>query len=542
MYLKQLDGNILSEMLVLGAESLSANKEKIDSLNVFPVPDGDTGTNMNLTMASAIREIEKQKGESVKDVAKALSNGSLMGARGNSGVILSQLFRGFSKAIEDKKVVTPVDFALGLNEGVKTAYKAVLKPVEGTILTVSKFAAKGALLKARDGGDFLEVMEACLSEGQKTLDKTPEMLDVLKQANVVDAGGKGLLVIYEGWLKALKGEKLEVVASPTDIVEKVDHKDEHPQDVDEIEFGYCTEFLVQGNNIDIEKMRKDLEYLGDSLLVVGDEDVVKVHLHTNNPGKALETAIVNGELQGIKIDNMRAQARDIMVAKEKDRNKPSKDIGVITVASGEGLSDIFTSMGVDYVIEGGQTMNPSTEDFVNAIEKINAKSVILLPNNSNIILAAQQAEKISPIPTRVIPTKTVPQGVSALLNYQSEGAELDEVFEQMKDAIVDVKSGQITYAVRSSNYNGMEINEGDILGIAEGEIKVLGKGINKITLDLLESLVDDETEIITLFYGKDMTEEESNEVVEAIEEKFDDLEIELHYGGQPLYYFLISVE
>ncbi|WP_353892154.1 DAK2 domain-containing protein [Proteinivorax hydrogeniformans] len=542
MDLKQVDGKILREMLIMGAEALAINKERVDSLNVFPVPDGDTGTNMNLTMGSAINEIEKQKSDSVKAVAKALSNGSLMGARGNSGVILSQLFRGFSKAIEDKENVTPVDFAVGLNDGVKTAYKAVLKPVEGTILTVSKFAAKAALLKARDGGDIIDVMEACLEEGQKTLDKTPEMLEVLKQANVVDAGGKGLLVIYEGWLRSLKGEKLDGVSEeiiPEDIR---DFEDEHPANIEDIEHGYCTEFLVQGNNIAIEKLKEKLNVLGDSLLVVGDEDVVKVHVHTNNPGQALENAISYGELQGIKIDNMRAQARDKMVTEQSKPSKPAKDIGIITVASGKGLSDIFTSMGVDYVIEGGQTMNPSTEDFIKAIERINAKSVILIPNNSNIILAAQQAEKISPIPARVIPSKTIPQGIASLLNYQAEGAELDEVFGQMQEAISDVKSGQITYAVRDSKYDDLEINKGDILGIAEGEITVLGKGVKEITLELLEKIVDEESEIITLFYGQDMKEEESFEIVESIEAKFEDVEVELHYGGQPLYYFLVSVE
>lgn len=543
---KLIDGSVLRDMLMAGGHSLGLKKAEVDSLNVFPVPDGDTGTNMNLTMSSAINEVKKVKDPSVKEVAKALALGSLMGARGNSGVILSQLFRGFAKVLESKDRFTPVDFAVGLNEGVKTAYKAVLKPVEGTILTVSKSFAKAALLEAQKGSDLIKVMQTALAQGEVTLKQTPEMLPVLKQAGVVDSGGKGLLIIYEGWLKYLKGE--EIIDSP-DISQDVtvDFVDEHSLDPSEIEFAYCTEFMIQGNNLESDNIRQELTTLGDSLLAVGMEDLVKVHIHTNNPGKALEIGTKYGQLKDIKIENMILQSEGIK--KEKEANNiqkkecaPKKEIGVIAVAAGKGLKEILTSMGVDHVIEGGQTMNPSTEDFLKAIDNVNADSFILLPNNSNIILAAQQAEKISPRPIRVVKTKTIPQAIAALLNYQSEGISLDELHQAMEESISNVKSGQVTFAVRDSNFENLEIKEGNILGIAENKIEVIGNDVEATTLELLDKLINDDSEIVTLFYGEDISKEQGERLLEIVSEKYDHVEGELHHGGQPLYYYLISVE
>ncbi len=539
MDLKIIGGNLLRDMLVAGGSSLSMHKGEVDSLNVFPVPDGDTGTNMNLTMTSAINEVKKVNNDSVRDVVKALAMGSLMGARGNSGVILSQLFRGFSKTLENKTTFTPVDFASGLNEGVKTAYKAVLKPVEGTILTVSKAAARAALVEAKNGGNLIDVMEKALEQGEKTLKQTPEMLPVLKQAGVVDAGGKGLLVIYEGWIKFLKGEEITFTKSEDAVIDFVD---EHPIDPSQIEFKYCTEFIILGSNLNPDKIRDNLEHLGDSLLSVGTDDMVKVHIHTNNPGKALEYGGKLGNLQGIKIDNMLLQSEGFHKTKEEKSHKgPKKEIGVIAVAAGEGLKEIFTSMGVDFVIEGGQTMNPSTEDFLKAMEKVNAEQIILLPNNSNIILAAQQAEKLASIPVRVVKSKTIPQGISAMLNYQSEGS-LDDIHRGMEQGLSTVKSGQITFAVRDSKYDDLDIKEGNILGIAENKIEVIGEDIESTTLGLLEKIIDEDSEIVTIFYGSDIEKSQGEKILSVISERFDHVEVELHSGGQPLYYYLISVE
>lgn len=542
MDLKMMDGNLLRDMLIAGGQRLSLQKAEVDSLNVFPVPDGDTGTNMNLTMTSAVNEVKKVNSESARDVVKALAMGSLMGARGNSGVILSQLFRGFSKVLENKEKFTPIDFAVGLNEGVQTAYKAVLKPVEGTILTVSKFAAKAALIEAKNGGDLISVMEKALEQGEITLKQTPDMLPVLKQAGVVDSGGKGLLVIYEGWLQFLKGEEITQTTDNAEVV--VDFVDEHPLDPSEIEFAYCTEFIITGKGLDPDKIRDELMPLGDSLLSVGMDDMVKVHIHTNNPGKALEIGTKQGSLQGIKIDNMLLQTESLK--KETHQHQveegPTKEIGVIAVAAGSGLKEILVSMGVDYVIEGGQTMNPSTEDFLNAMAKVNAEQFILLPNNSNIVLAAQQAEKISSKPVKVVKTKTLPQGIAALLNYQSEGIALEDLHQSMEDAISNVKSGQVTFAVRDSKFEDLDIKEGNILGIAENKIEVIGEDIEKTTLDLLDKLIDEESEIVTLFFGEDITQETGEQLLDIITKRYDHIEVELHQGGQPLYYYLISVE
>ncbi|SES74147.1 DAK2 domain-containing protein [Anaerobranca gottschalkii] len=542
MDFKSIDGTLLKNMLIAGGQALSLRKSEVDSLNVFPVPDGDTGTNMNLTMTSAINEIKKVNSNKVKDVVKALAMGSLMGARGNSGVILSQLFRGFSKVLETKDQITPLDFALGLNEGVKTAYKAVLKPVEGTILTVSKYAAKAALMEAKQGSDLVKVMEKALEQGEITLKQTPEMLPVLKQAGVVDSGGKGLLVIYEGWLKFLKGEEIGDITQADEGI--VDFVDEHPLDPKEIKFAYCTEFIIFGNKLDPDKIRNELVDLGDSLLAVGMEDMVKVHIHTNNPGKVLEVGTKWGSLKGIKIDNMLLQTEELREVKHNkvENLGPKKEVGVIAVAAGEGLKEIFISMGVDYVIEGGQTMNPSTEDFLKAMESVNADSFILLPNNSNIVLAAQQAEKIATKPTKVVRSKTIPQGIAALLNYQSEGIPLEELYQMMEEAITNVKSGQVTFAVRDSKFNDLEIKEGNILGIAENKIEVIGQDVEETTLRLLDKLITEDSEIVTIFYGEDISKEQGEKLIDTIMEQYDNVEVELHYGGQPLYYYLISVE
>lgn len=538
MDLKVIDGNLLKDMLIAGGYSLSMHKTEIDSLNVFPVPDGDTGTNMNLTMTSAINEVKKVTAGSASGTVKALAMGSLMGARGNSGVILSQLFRGFSKVLDNKDTFTPVDFANALNEGVRTAYKAVLKPVEGTILTVSKGAAKAALIEAQKGGTLIDVLEKALEQGERTLKQTPEMLPVLKQAGVVDAGGKGLLVIYEGWLKHLKGEEI-TFNKMEDTVN--DFVDEHPTDLKDIEFAYCTEFIILGSNLDPDRVREDFINLGltDSLLAVGTEEMVKIHVHTNNPGKALDYGVVLGDLQGIKIDNMRIQSENFHKIEAKG---PQKEIGVIAVAAGEGLKEILLSMGVDHVIEGGQTMNPSTEDFLKAMDKVNAEKIILLPNNSNIILAAQQAEKLAQIPVKVVASKTIPQGIAAMLNYQSEGIELAQLHASMEDALKTVKSGQITFAVRDSKFDDQDIKEGNILGIAENKIVNIGEDVTETTLQLLDKLITDESEIVTLFTGMEVDKAQGEQLVDLISKKYDHVEVEIHHGGQPLYYYLISVE
>ena len=545
MKYKALDANQLRSMLLAGATTLGMHIQEINSLNVFPVPDGDTGTNMNLTVESASREICKEGVDTVAKIAEAVSMGSLMGARGNSGVILSQLFRGFAKRLSTEDSVSPQSFAEALQEGVTTAYKAVIKPVEGTILTVAKESAKTALQVARKAEDINTVLAAVLEEANATLERTPDLLPVLKQAGVVDAGGKGLCYIFEGWMAFLEGRAADaVVEQKIATVSHATHEDH------DLEYLYCTEFMIIGENLDENWFRTELDKKGGSLLVVGTSGLIKVHVHTNNPGEILELALSRGEeLQDIKIENMRLQHTEVMVAapaekevKEQPVETPSQETGAIAVASGPGLEEIFHSMGVDVVILGGQTMNPSTEDFLKAIEEVNAHQVILLPNNSNIILAASQAAELSPRPVKVVPTKSIPQGLSALLAYDPDEKQLEEMAQAMEDASSDVQSGQVTFAVRDSMFEEQEISEGDILGISNGSIMVVGEDVTDTLLKLVDKMLNDDSEIITLFYGEDVPQKDAEKVVEVIAKRHENMEIELHSGGQPLYYYIISVE
>lgn len=535
-----LNAEQLRRMLLAGATTLGMHIQEVNSLNVFPVPDGDTGTNMNLTVESASRELNKQGTDSVPMVAEAIATGSLMGARGNSGVILSQLFRGFAKRLGTEIEVTPQVFAEALQEGVATAYKAVIKPVEGTILTVAKYSARAALKAARDAADLNTVLASALEEARATLKRTPDMLPVLKQAGVVDAGGKGLCYIYEGWLAYLEGRAADTAFQP---IEAMPVQPEVGQG--ELEYLYCTEFIVTGEQLDEQLFRNRLRDSGDSLLVVGTSGLIKVHIHTNNPGDVLAFALEQGkELQDIKIENMRLQHTEVrgVPAEKAEPAAETKQNGVIAVASGAGLEEIFKSMGVDVVIVGGQTMNPSTEDFVTAIEELKAEQAVILPNNSNIILAATQASELTDKPTAVIPTKTIPQGLAALLHFDPEEEDLAKMAAAMEQGSKQVKSGQVTFAVRDSVFDGKPIAEGNILGIADGTIKVVGADVREAVLALVDNMLETDAEIVTLFYGEDVKREEAQEIANILCERYPEHEVELHPGGQPLYYYIIAVE
>lgn len=555
MAITVLDGKRFAEMIIQGANHLAANAKSVDALNVFPVPDGDTGTNMNLSMTSGAKEVRQNVQEHIGKVSSALSKGLLMGARGNSGVILSQLFRGFAKAIEMKSTLTSVDFANALQSGVDTAYKAVMKPVEGTILTVAKDAAKKGVETAKRNKDITVVMEDVLKEAKASLQRTPELLPVLKEVGVVDSGGQGLVYVYEGFLAVLKGEELPDTA-PVNLEEMV--KTEHHRSVqshmstEDIVFGYCTEFMVKFEQDKLakhpfteEKFRNDLSHYGDSLLVIADDEIVKVHIHSEQPGEVLSYGQRYGSLINMKIENMREQHSSLIgetsPLKTEVKKEEVQEYGVVTVAMGSGISELFTSIGAQKVIEGGQTMNPSTEDIVKAIEEVNAKTVFVLPNNKNIIMAAEQAAEVSNNQVIVIPTKTVPQGMSALLAFNpTNSAEVNK--EHMTEAISHVKTGQITFAVRDTNIDGMSIEEGDYMGIAEGKIVLKNKVMADAAKALLQHMLDDESEILTILKGEDATEEDVENVVSFVEENFEDVEIEVHDGKQPLYAFIFSIE
>lgn len=534
-----LNAEELRNMLMAGAAALGRHKEEVNSLNVFPVPDGDTGTNMNLTVEAANREMAKHKSATIKQISDALSMGSLMGARGNSGVILSQIFRGLAKGLSEAESITPHVLAIALQMGVDTAYKAVIKPVEGTILTVAKGAARAAAKYSR-AEDLNTMMEQVLLEAQHTLDRTPEYLPVLKQAGVVDAGGKGLCYILEGWMDFLEGRSIEETLVPAAdapaAVEAIDAAD--------LEFSYCTEFLVTGEDLNEDVFRRELCNHGNSLVVVGTSGLIKIHIHTNNPGLVLDFALSQGkELQDIKIDNMRYQHRETLTNPQADAPQAEAKLnGVITVAAGAGMEEIFKSMGADYVVRGGQTMNPSTEDFLQAIEEINAQRIIILPNNKNILMAAKQAAEVANKPVVVIPTKTIPQGLTALLNYSADEENLDRLEAAMQEGLAKVKTGQVTYAVRDSVFDGQPIAEGNILGIADGKIVTVTEDIDETTLNLVAEMVDEESELITLFYGEDMESEAAEKIAASLEKEYPDHEVELHPGGQPLYYFIIAIE
>ncbi len=545
MKTNKIDSALFKEMILNGAVMLARKKNELNDLNVFPVPDGDTGTNMLLTIKSAVKEVSQVDEDSVSKVGAALSRGALKGARGNSGVILSQIFRGISKGIEGKSEANADDLVLALDESVRTAYRAVMKPREGTILTVSKACAQGAAKAAENTDDVVEIMEQAVSAGEDMLEKTPEMLDVLKQAGVVDAGGAGLLVIYRGFLAILRGEK--AAGSIEDIVEADSQSSQNVSAAahsdQEIEFGYCTEFFIINlnddvNEDDVQRLTNRLQLIGDSVVVVADDGIIKVHVHAEMPGKVLQYALRMGQLSDIKIENMREQhseLHDYNVKKERTHSE------VVCVTAGKGLAAVFKDLGANFTVEGGQTMNPSTEDILAAIENANADNVIVLPNNSNIIMAAQQAAKIAECNVKVVPTKTIPQGVAAMLGYEPLN-EVDANEENMESMIDTVITGQVTYAVRDSEFDGKKIKEGNIMGITDGKIEIVDEDVHDTTIDLVSKMIHEDAEIITLYYGEDTKEDDANAIVSELEEKYEDVDVEVYYGGQPLYYYIISVE
>ncbi|ANX12244.1 hypothetical protein ABE41_009505 [Fictibacillus arsenicus] len=557
MSLKVLDGKKFAKMVLEGASNLSRNAAMVDALNVFPVPDGDTGTNMNLTITSGAKEVEKNTSSQIGAVANAFAKGLLMGARGNSGVILSQLFRGFSKAIEGKESITAVEFANAFDKGVETAYKAVMKPVEGTILTVAKDAAKKAVKEAKKSDDVLYIMKELVKESKASLNRTPDLLPVLKEVGVVDSGGQGLVTVYEGFLAVLEGKELPKVSvnapSMGELVNAEHHKAQIHMKTEDIHFGYCTEFMVKfesnkikNNPFDETNFRNELAEHGDSLLVVADDDVVKVHIHTEQPGNMLTLAHRYGSLINIKIENMREQHSAILESENEvipSYSQPAekkKEYGIVTVAMGEGIEEMFSSMGAS-VIQGGQTMNPSTEDIVRAISEVNAEKVFILPNNSNIIMASEQAASVVDEEVVIIRTKTVPQGIASILAF-NPSADMKENEKKMNEAITSVKSGQVTYAVRDTSIDGVEIGKGDFMGISEGKIITSKTNKLEVTKELLEKMMDEDTEIVTIIYGEDSSEDEAQELADFIEEKFPDAEAEIHNGKQPIYSFILSVE
>lgn len=537
-----IDGKQFRDMFVSGANNLQNNKDLVDKLNVFPVPDGDTGTNMSLTISYAIKELSKVENDDITDIGKALSKGSLMGARGNSGVILSQIIRGIAKSIEGKETLNVVDLANALKNGSDTAYKAVIKPIEGTILTVVRESGEYAVNVANKDMDMIEFLELIVKKANESLEKTPELLKALKEAGVVDSGGKGLVLIYEGMLSSLKGNDIKSVEGG--ISSNVEVNVEQNISSEDIKFQYCTEFILESDKIDDLAVRDMYMKFGDSLAVVGDEGVIKVHVHTNDPGLAIQEALKYGQLLTIKIENMKLQHENKVLnetAQTKDVPVEEKEYGFIATSMGEGLAQIFKDFGVDHIIEGGQTMNPSTEDFMKAIESLHAKNIIILPNNSNIIMAANQAKELSDKNIIVIPTKNVAQAFATLVTFDGD-ADVTENEANMMEVLSSVKSGQVTYAVRDTVINDVEVREGNIIGIAEGKLLAAGDKVDEITTDLVEKLVDEDSAIITLFYGEDTSEEDAEALRDSLEEKFEDIDVELHYGGQPLYYYLVSVE
>ncbi|WP_026689943.1 DAK2 domain-containing protein [Alteribacter aurantiacus] len=563
MTIKTIEGKKLAEMLLEGANNLSNNSKAIDALNVFPVPDGDTGTNMNLTITSGVKEVKQMSGASVAEVAGTFAKGLLMGARGNSGVILSQLFRGFSKSVEGKETLSAKDLSAGFDYGVEMAYKAVMKPVEGTILTVAKDAAKRGVEFAKNEDDCIAVMEEVLKESKASLERTPDLLPVLKEVGVVDSGGQGLVTIYEGFLAVLKGEKVTTTiqqAPSMDELVKVEHHQsaQSHMSTEDIEFGYCTEVMVkfesektEAHPYDEDTFRNKLSEYGDSLLVVSDEDLLKIHIHAEHPGNVITAAQQYGALTHVKIENMREQHTTILENQMKEElgasihkeeaKKEKEEYAIITVAMGEGIASLFKGLGATGVIQGGQTMNPSTEDFVKAIEEANAKKIILLPNNSNIIMAADQVTSVVDEEVVVVPSKSVPQGLASLLAFNPT-TDLEGNKETMTEAMADVKTGEVTYAVRDTSLNGVDIKKGDFMGIEGKKIITTGPKVQEVAKRLLDSMVDEDSEIVTIIQGEDRSEEEASELVAYLEERYEDVEVEVHSGNQPLYSYIVSVE
>ncbi|HCY8317317.1 TPA: fatty acid kinase catalytic subunit FakA [Staphylococcus aureus] len=547
--ISKINGKLFADMIIQGAQNLSNNADLVDSLNVYPVPDGDTGTNMNLTMTSGREEVENNLSKNIGELGKTFSKGLLMGARGNSGVILSQLFRGFCKNIESESEINSKLLAESFQAGVETAYKAVMKPVEGTILTVAKDAAQAAVEKANSTEDCIELMEYIIVKANESLENTPNLLAVLKEVGVVDSGGKGLLCVYEGFLKALKGEKVEAKVAKLDKDEFVhDEHDFHGViNTEDIIYGYCTEMMVRfGKNkkaFDEQEFRQDMSQFGDSLLVINDEEIVKVHVHTEYPGKVFNYGQQYGELIKLKVENMREQHREV-IRKEQHTAKPKMETvetAIITISMGEGISEIFKSMGATHIISGGQTMNPSTEDIVKVIEQSKCKRAIILPNNKNILMASEQAASIVDAEAVVIPTKSIPQGISALFQYDVD-ATLEENKAQMADSVNNVKSGSLTYAVRDTKIDGVEIKKDAFMGLIEDKI-VSSKSDQLTTVtELLIDMLAEDSEILTVIIGQDAEQAVTDNMINWIEEQYPDVEVEVHEGGQPIYQYFFSVE
>lgn len=555
MVINTIDALMLQKMFLAGAKSIEARKEYINELNVFPVPDGDTGTNMTLTIMAAAKEVSSIEEPSIATLAKAISSGSLRGARGNSGVILSQLFRGFTKEIQG---VTKIDVAVmtsAFEKAVETAYKAVMKPKEGTILTVARGGAEKAAELVSKTDDLVYFGDEVLKHMSHILSQTPDMLPVLKEAGVVDSGGEGLLTILKGAYDAFLGKEIDFFIEP-DKKSDVIIKDTTSQ-VD-IKFGYCTEFIImleKEYNLETEREFKDfLESIGDSIVTVSDDEIVKVHVHTNDPGLAITRALTYGSLTSMKIDNMREEHNEKVIketqkilAKQEEEKKAEeeterKEIGFIAVSVGEGINEIFKGLGVDYLIEGGQTMNPSTEDMLNAIAKVNADTIFILPNNKNIILAANQAKELTKDKNIiVIPSKTIPQGITAIINFVYDKSP-SENEQRMLDEMTKVKSGEVTYAIRDTSVDGKEIKQGNIMGIGDKSILAVGQSVHNVTLELIDCLIDEDSELVSLYYGEEITEDVANEVADHIMDKYPDVSVEVHLGGQPIYYFILSVE
>ncbi|EVD88785.1 fatty acid kinase catalytic subunit FakA [Staphylococcus aureus] len=547
--ISKINGKLFADMIIQGAQNLSNNADLVDSLNVYPVPDGDTGTNINLTMTSGREEVENNLSKNIGELGKTFSKGLLMGARGNSGVILSQLFRGFCKNIESESEINSKLLAESFQAGVETAYKAVMKPVEGTILTVAKDAAQAAIEKANNTEDCIELMEYIIVKANESLENTPNLLAVLKEVGVVDSGGKGLLCVYEGFLKALKGEKVEAKVAKIDKDEFVhDEHDFHGViNTEDIIYGYCTEMMVRfGKNkkaFDEQEFRQDMSQFGDSLLVINDEEIVKVHVHTEYPGKVFNYGQQYGELIKLKVENMREQHREV-IRKEQHTAKPKMETvetAIITISMGEGISEIFKSMGATHIISGGQTMNPSTEDIVKVIEQSKCKRAIILPNNKNILMASEQAASIVDAEAVVIPTKSIPQGISALFQYDVD-ATLEENKAQMADSVNNVKSGSLTYAVRDTKIDGVEIKKDAFMGLIED--KIVSSQSDQLTTvtELLNEMLAEDSEILTVIIGQDAEQAVTDNMINWIEEQYPDVEVEVHEGGQPIYQYFFSVE
>ncbi len=565
MEITSINSKLLARMFLAGAKNLDSKKDWINELNVFPVPDGDTGTNMTMTIMSAAKEVSSLTDPTMAELAKAISSGSLRGARGNSGVILSQLFRGFCKVIKEYDEIDVTILCEACQKAVETAYKAVMKPKEGTILTVAKGAAEKALELSDDTEDVVTFVEEVIKQAEYVLDQTPEMLPVLKQAGVVDSGGQGLVQVLKGAYDALIGKEIDYTiegapagAAPAKISAETEA---------EIKFGYCTEFIIVLNapmsDNEEHAYKAFLESIGDSIVVVADDEIVKTHVHTNDPGLALQKALTFGSLSKIKIDNMREEHQEKLIkdsqklaaqqkaeeeayeaaqAEEKTNNMPAKEMGFVSVSIGEGMNEVFRGLGVDYLIEGGQTMNPSTEDMLNAIEHVNAKTVFILPNNKNIIMAANQAvDLVEDKQIIVIPTKTIPQGITALVNYIPDHS-AEENKEQMMAEIENVKTGQVTYAVRDTEIDGKTIKQNDFMGIGDKSILSVGTDLKATTLEMVDAMVDEDSAIVSIYFGSDSDEDSANELAAAIEEKYPDVEVEVNDGGQPIYYYVISVE